>query len=336
MIGDTDFNVSKLYGMLPADVSGDPPKRTPADNQTVRNVFVIGPDKKIKLILVYPMTTGRNFDEVLRVIDSLQLTAKHKVATPVNWKQGEDVIIAGSVSDEDARKKTYPQRLARAQALHPHRAAAEVTMRALSLFALLVTFWQRFWRRRPGRDGGAGGRTAARRACHRHAPWRHACRPGRPRAAAAWKGRPGSGSSTTRAATPPRRSARALKAIGVPAGKTYTSRFNRAFETALLAGLADAEKSTDITEGGLVVSPNENARRAAALKKLVETPTAAGTTVIVVTHKPNIMDALRQGLVRRARGRGLDLPAAAGRRGRPGGARPDRGVAGDRVGGGRR
>ena len=108
MIGDTDFNVSKLYGMLPNEVDGDPTARTPADNQTVRNVFVIGPDKKIKLILVYPMTTGRNFDEVLRVIDSLQLTAKHKVATPVNWKQGEDVIIAGSVSDEDARK-TYPQ-----------------------------------------------------------------------------------------------------------------------------------------------------------------------------------------------------------------------------------
>jgi thioredoxin-dependent peroxiredoxin len=108
MIGDTDYNVSKLYGMLPAAVSGDPTKRTPADNQTVRNVFVIGPDKKVKLVLVYPMTTGRNFDEVLRVIDSLQMTAKHKVATPVNWKQGEDVIIAGSVSDEDA-KKTYPQ-----------------------------------------------------------------------------------------------------------------------------------------------------------------------------------------------------------------------------------
>ncbi len=108
MIGDVDFVVSKLYGMLPATVSGDPAKRTPADNQTVRNVFVIGPDKKIKLVLVYPMTTGRNFDEVLRVIDSLQLTAKHRVATPVNWKQGEDVVIAGSVSDEDA-KKTYPQ-----------------------------------------------------------------------------------------------------------------------------------------------------------------------------------------------------------------------------------
>jgi alkyl hydroperoxide reductase subunit AhpC len=108
MIGDTDLRIAKLWGMLPASASGDASKRTPADNQTVRNVFVIGPDKKIKLILVYPMTTGRNFDEVLRVIDSLQLTAKHKVATPVNWKQGEDVIIAGSVSDDDA-KKQYPQ-----------------------------------------------------------------------------------------------------------------------------------------------------------------------------------------------------------------------------------
>ena len=108
IIADSDFNVSKLYGMLPAPVSGDPRKRTAADNQAVRNVFVIGPDKKIKLILVYPMTTGRNFDEVLRVIDSLQLTAKHKVATPVNWKQGEDVIIAGSVSDADA-KTQFPQ-----------------------------------------------------------------------------------------------------------------------------------------------------------------------------------------------------------------------------------
>jgi alkyl hydroperoxide reductase subunit AhpC len=104
IIGDSDYAVAKLYGMLPADVSGDPRARTPADNQTVRNVFVIGPDKKIKLILVYPMTTGRNFDEVLRVIDSLQLTGKHKVSTPVNWKQGEDVIIAGSVSDEQARE----------------------------------------------------------------------------------------------------------------------------------------------------------------------------------------------------------------------------------------
>jgi alkyl hydroperoxide reductase subunit AhpC len=107
MIADTDFNVSKLYGMLPADVSGDPTARTAADNQTLRNVFVIGPDKKVKLVLIYPMSTGRNFDEVLRVIDSLQLTANHKVATPAQWQQGDDVIIAGSVSDEDA-KKTYP------------------------------------------------------------------------------------------------------------------------------------------------------------------------------------------------------------------------------------
>ena len=107
IIGDANFEVSKLYGMLSAEVEGDPTARTPADNQTVRNVFVVGPDKKIKLILVYPMTTGRNFDEVLRVIDSLQLTAKHRVATPVNWKQGDDVIIAGSVSDDEARE-IYP------------------------------------------------------------------------------------------------------------------------------------------------------------------------------------------------------------------------------------
>jgi alkyl hydroperoxide reductase subunit AhpC len=108
MIGDENLNISKLYGMLPADLEGSCEGRTPADNQTVRNVYVIGPDKKIKLMIAYPMTTGRNFDEVLRVIDSLQLTAKYKVSTPVNWKQGEDVIIAGSVSDEEA-KKTYPQ-----------------------------------------------------------------------------------------------------------------------------------------------------------------------------------------------------------------------------------
>jgi thioredoxin-dependent peroxiredoxin len=108
IIGDADFSVSKLYGMLPGDTSGDPRSRTPADNQTVRNVFVIGPDKTIKLILVYPMTTGRNFDEVLRVIDSLQLTAQHRVATPVNWRQGEKVIIAGSVSDDEARE-IYPE-----------------------------------------------------------------------------------------------------------------------------------------------------------------------------------------------------------------------------------
>jgi alkyl hydroperoxide reductase subunit AhpC len=104
IIADADFAVSKLYGMLPAETDGDPGSRTPADNQTVRNVFVIGPDKKIKLILVYPMTTGRNFDEVLRVLDSLQLTAKHKVATPAQWQHGEDVIIAGSVSDDEARE----------------------------------------------------------------------------------------------------------------------------------------------------------------------------------------------------------------------------------------
>jgi alkyl hydroperoxide reductase subunit AhpC len=104
IIGDENFEVSKLYGMLPADTSGDAKERTPADNQTVRNVFVVGPDKKVKLVLVYPMTTGRNFDEVLRVIDSLQLTAKHKVSTPVNWKQGEDVIIAGSVSNDEAKE----------------------------------------------------------------------------------------------------------------------------------------------------------------------------------------------------------------------------------------
>jgi alkyl hydroperoxide reductase subunit AhpC len=104
IIGDPGFEVSKLYGMLPAEVSGDPKDRTPADNQTVRNVFVIGPDKTIKLVLVYPMTTGRNFDEVLRVIDSLQLTAKHKVATPANWQRGDDVIIAGSVSNDEAKE----------------------------------------------------------------------------------------------------------------------------------------------------------------------------------------------------------------------------------------
>jgi alkyl hydroperoxide reductase subunit AhpC len=104
IIGDDDFKVAKLYGMLPAEVEGDAKARTPADNQTVRNVFVIGPDKKVKLVLVYPMTTGRNFDEVLRVIDSLQLTAKHRVATPVNWQQGDDVIIAGSVSNDEAKE----------------------------------------------------------------------------------------------------------------------------------------------------------------------------------------------------------------------------------------
>ena len=106
IIGDVDFNVSKLYGMLPAEAT--PGKRTAADNQTVRTVFVVGPDKKIKLVLYYPMTTGRNFDEVLRVLDSIQLTAKYRVATPANWKQGQDVIIAGSVSDDEA-KKLFPQ-----------------------------------------------------------------------------------------------------------------------------------------------------------------------------------------------------------------------------------
>ncbi|HEY4348166.1 MAG TPA: peroxiredoxin [Gaiellaceae bacterium] len=104
MIGDSDFKVSKLYGMLAPDVEGDSAQRTAADNQTVRNVYIVGPDKKIKLILVYPMSTGRNFDEVLRVIDSLQLTANHKVSTPVNWKNGEDVIISGAVNDEAARE----------------------------------------------------------------------------------------------------------------------------------------------------------------------------------------------------------------------------------------
>ncbi len=104
IISDDDFTVSKLYGMLPADTSGDSAPRTPADNQTVRNVFVIGPDKKVKLILIYPMTTGRNFDEVLRVIDSLQLTAKHRVATPAQWQAGDDVVIAGSVSNDEAKE----------------------------------------------------------------------------------------------------------------------------------------------------------------------------------------------------------------------------------------
>jgi alkyl hydroperoxide reductase subunit AhpC len=108
MIGDADFKVAKLYDMLPSTVSGDAKSRTPADNATVRAVFIIGPDKKIKATLMYPMTSGRNFDEVLRLLDSIQLTAKHKVATPVNWKQGQDVIIAGSVSDEEA-KKQFPQ-----------------------------------------------------------------------------------------------------------------------------------------------------------------------------------------------------------------------------------
>jgi alkyl hydroperoxide reductase subunit AhpC len=108
MIGDTDLSISKAWGMLPGDAGNSSEGRTPANNQTVRNVYIIGPDKQIKLMIAYPMTTGRNFDEVLRVLESLQLTAKHKVATPVDWKHGDDVIIAGSVSDDDA-KKTYPQ-----------------------------------------------------------------------------------------------------------------------------------------------------------------------------------------------------------------------------------
>jgi alkyl hydroperoxide reductase subunit AhpC len=108
IIGDSDFNVAKLYDMLPATVSGEAKSRTPAENATVRSVFVIGPDKKIKLVLLYPMTTGRNFDEVLRALDSIQLTAKHKVSTPANWQQGQDVIISGSVSDDEARKQ-YPE-----------------------------------------------------------------------------------------------------------------------------------------------------------------------------------------------------------------------------------
>jgi alkyl hydroperoxide reductase subunit AhpC len=107
LIADTDFNVSKLYGMLPADVAGDPTERTPAQNATLRNVFVIGPDKKVKLVLIYPMTTGRNFDEVLRVLDSLQLTASHQVATPAQWQPGEDVILTAAVSDEQAKER-YP------------------------------------------------------------------------------------------------------------------------------------------------------------------------------------------------------------------------------------
>ena len=108
MIGDTDLKVAKAWGMLPATLEGTSEGRTPADNATVRNVFVVGPDKKIKLVIIYPMTTGRNFDEVIRVIDSMQLTAKHRVATPVNWKQGDDVIITGAVSDDEA-KKIYPE-----------------------------------------------------------------------------------------------------------------------------------------------------------------------------------------------------------------------------------
>ena len=133
MIGDPDLSVSKAWGMLPAAANGDASKRTASDNQTVRNVFVVGPDKKIKLILVYPMTTGRNFDEVLRVVDFLQLTAKHKVATPVNWKQGQDVIIAGSVSDEAARE-AYPEGWKAPRPFPPHRAATARLSRRLRVW----------------------------------------------------------------------------------------------------------------------------------------------------------------------------------------------------------
>src|SRR6516165_1455646 len=133
LIGDADLKVSKLYGMLPANISGDAAQRSATDNLTVRNVFVIGPDKELKLVLVYPMTTGRNFDEVLRVIDSLQLTASHRVATPVNWRAGDDVIIATSVTDEEARR-TYPngwraprpylRLIPQPATLHPHTTTA--------------------------------------------------------------------------------------------------------------------------------------------------------------------------------------------------------------------
>ena len=130
MIGDTDLSIAKAYGMLPAATPGGSEGRTAADNQTVRTVFVIAPDKSVKLQLAYPMTTGRNFDEVLRVIDSLQLTAKHKVATPANWKNGDDVIIAGSVSNEEAEKR-FPRRLEDAETLSARRRAAEINSRAV-------------------------------------------------------------------------------------------------------------------------------------------------------------------------------------------------------------
>ena len=162
IIGDADFNVSKLYGMLPASTSGDSGTRTPADNQTVRNVFVIGPDKKVKLVLVYPMTTGRNFDEVLRVIDSLQLTAKHRVATPVNWKQGEDVIIAGSVSNDEA-KEIYGT-LEGAEAVHPDRSPAPVLSGPLSTSSPRPTPA----RPAPVGRGAPPGSVADHRRAHRH------------------------------------------------------------------------------------------------------------------------------------------------------------------------
>ena len=128
IIADHDLAVSKLYNMLPAEEPGTSEGRTAATNQTVRSVFVIGPDKKIKLMLTYPMTTGRNFDEILRVLDSMQLTAKHKVATPVNWKHGDDVIIAGSCQRR-RRQEAVPRRLALAEALYPHRQAAGLSSR---------------------------------------------------------------------------------------------------------------------------------------------------------------------------------------------------------------
>jgi alkyl hydroperoxide reductase subunit AhpC len=130
LIADSDFNVAKLYDMLPASTSGDPNKRTPADNMTVRNVFVVGPDKKIKLILVYPMSTGRNFDEVLRVIDSLQLTANYSVSTPVNWQQGDDVIIAGDGLGR-GREDEVPEGLEGSEALPPgHASARQVSLQS--------------------------------------------------------------------------------------------------------------------------------------------------------------------------------------------------------------
>ena len=137
MIGDPELKIAKLYDMLPADAGDTSEGRTAATNATVRTVFVVGPDKKIKLMLSYPMSTGRNFDEVLRVLDSMQLTAKHKVATPVNWKHGDDVIILPAVSDEEAKQK-YPGRLEVAEAVPPDRPSAEVDDKAIDRSRLLV------------------------------------------------------------------------------------------------------------------------------------------------------------------------------------------------------
>ena len=159
MIGDTDLAVAKLYNMLPAEEPGTSEGRTAATNQTVRTVFVIGPDKKIKMMLTYPMTTGRNFDEILRVIDSMQLTAKHKVATPVNWKHGEDVIIVPSVSDDDA-KKTYPGRLEDGEAVPPHRQAAALIVLRSALESV------------PLQSAGPGDRERASAAASRNLPLR--------------------------------------------------------------------------------------------------------------------------------------------------------------------